>query len=343
MEFVSTSPITDPVAEVPAPTTTILSAPLTNNFDYTRSLGPVLSQFALALRAGRILGSRSADGRIYAPPVEFDPATGRLSTDLVEVGAVGTVTGWTWESSPAGAQPAAAPFAWAPIRLDGADTALLHAVLAPSAGAMSTGMRVRAVWRAARTGLITDIRHFEPGDVAAEAPANTAGLPGETDGNVIVTTPIATAITHSASEAESVYLAGMARGKLIGNRMAAGVDEGRVYFPPRDVSPADGAPAAEYVDLPDTGIVTTFCIVNVPFQGQKIKPPYVAAYVLIDGTDIPFLHLILDCPADEVRMGMRVKAVWLPDDQWEHSMGNISHFRPTGEPDADYDSYQEYV
>ena len=68
-----------------------------------------------------------------------------------------------------------------------------------------------------------------------------------------------------------------------------------------------------------------------------------AAYFLIDGTDIPFLHLILDCPADEVRMGMRVKAVWLPDDQWEHSMGNISHFRPTGEPDADYDSYQEYV
>ena len=28
------------------------------------------------------------------------------------------------------------------------------------------------------------------------------------------------------------------------------------------------------------GTVTTFCIVNVPFYGQKIKPPYVAAYVL---------------------------------------------------------------
>nr|WP_212763339.1 OB-fold nucleic acid binding domain-containing protein [Gordonia araii] len=320
-----------------------MSAPLTNSFDYTRSLGPVLSQFALALRDGRIVGSRSADGKVYAPPVEFDPATGQLSTDLVEIGAVGTVTGWTWEPRPAGAQPVDSPFAWALIRLDGADTSMLHAVVVPSAEEMSTGMRVRAVWRAARTGLITDISHFEPGDDSSDAPANTAELPDEPGGNVVVKTPIATAITHSASEAESVFLAGLAQGKLIGNRMAAGVDEGRVYFPPRDVSPADGAPAAEYVDLPDTGIVTTFCIVNVPFQGQKIKPPYVAAYVLIDGTDIPFLHLILDCPADEVRMGMRVQAVWLPEAEWEHSLGNISHFRPTGEPDADYDSYQEYV
>ena len=109
------------------------------------------------------------------------------------------------------------------------------------------------------------------------------------------------------------------------------------------VSPADGAPAVEHVELPDTGTVTTFCIVNVPFQGQRIKPPYVAAYVLLDGSDIPFLHLILDAPADEVRMGMRVQAVWVPDDERELSMGSISHFRPTGEPDAEYDTYREFL
>jgi len=340
---VSTRPITDPVAEVPAPATEILSAPLTNTFAYTRSLGPVLSPFALALREGRILGSASSDGRVFVPPVEFDPATGKATTDLVDVATVGTVTSWTWQPEPAAPQPLDRPFAWALIRLDGADTALLHAVAVDDAAAMSTGMRVHAVWRAARTGLITDISHFEPGDAAATAPANTAELPSESDGNVVVATPISTRIEHSATEAESVFLEGIAGGKLIGNRMASGVDAGRVYFPPRDVSPADGAPPAEFVDLPDTGIVTTFCIVNVPFQGQKIKPPYVAAYVLLDGTDIPFLHLILDCPADEVRMGMRVQAVWLPREEWQHSMGNISHFRPTGEPDADYASYQEYV
>lgn len=337
-----TSPIADPVAQVPEPTATILSAQLTNHFDYTRSLGPVLSVFALALRDGRIVGSKSSDGTVYVPPVEFDPVTGNASGEFVDVASAGTVISWTWQAQPAAAQPLDGPFAWALIRLDGADTAMLHAVAVDSPDAMSTGMRVHAVWRAARTGLITDIAHFAPGDTVEQAPANSAELPDDSRG-IIVTTPISTEITHSATEAESVFLDGIAHGRLIGNRIASGVDAGRVYFPPRDVSPADGAPSAEYVDLPDTGIVTTFCIVNVPFQGQRIKPPYVAAYVLLDGTDIPLLHLILDCPADEVRMGMRVQAVWLPQDEWEHSVGNISHFRPTGEPDAEYATYQEHV
>jgi uncharacterized OB-fold protein len=89
--------------------------------------------------------------------------------------------------------------------------------------------------------------------------------------------------------------------------------------------------------------VTTFCIVNVPFLGQRITPPYVSAYILLDGADIAFLHLILDIPAEEVRMGMRVKAVWKPEDQWGTTIENISHFAPTGEPDADYETYKQHL
>ena len=94
---------------------------------------------------------------------------------------------------------------------------------------------------------------------------------------------------------------------------------------------------------PDTGTVTTFSIVNVPFLGQRITPPYVSAYILLDGADIAFLHMILDIPAEEVRMGMRVKAVWKPRDEWGTTIENISHFSPTGEPDADYDTYQQHL
>lgn len=39
-----------------------------------------------------------------------------------------------------------------------------------------------------------------------------------------------------------------------------------------------------------------------------VQPRYVAAYVLLDGADIPLQHLVLGWPADEVRMGMRVRA-----------------------------------
>ena len=80
-------------------------------------------------------------------------------------------------------------------------------------------------------------------------------------------------------------------------------------------------PTTEEVELPDTGIVTTFCVVNVPFQGQRVTPPYVAASVLLDGADIAFQHLILGCEPDEVRMGMRVEAVWKPREEWGTDAG----------------------
>ena len=42
-------------------------------------------------------------------------------------------------------------------------------------------------------------------------------------------------------------------------------------------------------------------------------------------------------------MGMRVKAVWKPKDEWGTTIENISHFAPTGEPDADYETYKQPV
>ena len=50
-----------------------MRAPLEIEFDYTRSLGPVLSRFMAALAERRILGARGADGRVHAPPFEYDP------------------------------------------------------------------------------------------------------------------------------------------------------------------------------------------------------------------------------------------------------------------------------
>jgi uncharacterized OB-fold protein len=81
----------------------------------------------------------------------------------------------------------------------------------------------------------------------------------------------------------------------------------------------------------------------VPFLGQKIAPPYVSAYILLDGADIALQHLILGIPAAEVRMGLRVKAVWKPRDEWGTTIENISHFEPTGDPDAAYDTYSQHL
>jgi uncharacterized OB-fold protein len=314
-----------------------LRAPLEIGFDYTRSLGPTLSQFMTALAGRRILGARGADGRVHVPPFEYDPQTGEPPAALVPVGSGGTVTTWSWAARPADGQPLARPFAWALIRLDGADTALLHAVDAGSAAAMHTGMRVRARWADSPAGHIRDIACFEPWPGAAP-PGPAAAPPGEPV--TMVTTPVRLRYEHTTSREESAYLRGLAEGRLIGQRCPAC---GKVYIPPRGACPTDGVPTAAEVELPDTGTVTTFCVVNVPFPGQRVKPPYVAAAVLLDGADIPFQHLILGCEPAEVRMGMRVAAVWKPREQWGTTAENIDHFRPTGEPDAPYESYAHHL
>jgi uncharacterized OB-fold protein len=149
--------------------------------------------------------------------------------------------------------------------------------------------------------------------------------------------PISVTYTWSAGPGSSSYLAGLTHGKLIGKRCPV-CD--LVYFPPRNgVCPRDGVLLGDDVDVADRGTVTTFCVVNVPFLGQKIEIPYVAATILLDGSDLGVQHLIQECPASDVRMGMRVEAVWRSPEEWGPSLENISYFRPSGEPDAGFESF----
>jgi hypothetical protein len=312
-----------------------LSAPIELSFDYTRSLGTTLGAFMTGLAGGRVLGTRGADGRVHVPPVEYDPTTHEALTETIEVADVGAVVSWSWAAEPLPGQPLDHPFAWVLVRLDGADTTLLHALDVAFPDDVRTGQRVRARWRTDRRGAITDIACFEP--AVGERPALDRSA---TDQVTITTTPVSLSVEHTASVQETRYLLGLQDGRLLAQRCP---QCGKVYIPPRGACPVDGVPTDVEVELPDKGIVTTFCIVNVPFYGQRITPPYVAAYVLLDGADIPFLHLILDCPAEDVRMGLRVEAVWKPRDEWGPTLQNIDHFRPTGEPDADYDTFKEHL
>jgi uncharacterized protein len=325
------------------PETAPLSAPLEISFDYTRSLGPVLGQFMAGLAERRILGSRGADGRVHVPPAEYDPVSGKKIDDLVPVGPAGTVLTWSWQPEPREGQPLDHPFAWALVRLDGADTGMLHVVDVGSADQMRTGMRVRPRWADSPAGQISDIACFEPAEAAAPADVTaSAAVPAGTPATEqpVIITPIRLHYQHTASAEESRYLRALQRGKIIGQRCPAC---SKVYVPPRGACPVDGVPTTTDVELPDRGIVTTFCVVNVPFQGQRVPAPYVAASVLLDGADIAFQHLILECDPADVRMGMRVAAVWKPRDQWGTTSENIDHFRPTGEPDAPYESYAHHL
>ncbi len=139
-----------------------LSAVHVLEFAYTRSLGPTLAKFFEGLRERKIVGARTAEGRVIVPPTPHDPDTGNDVAELIELPGTGVVTTWAWVPSPRPNHPLQHPFAWALVQIDGADTAMLHAVDAGDEAKMSTGMRVKARWSDEPRGSILDLACFEP-------------------------------------------------------------------------------------------------------------------------------------------------------------------------------------
>ncbi len=145
-----------------------------------------------------------------------------------------------------------------------------------------------------------------------------------------VRTPAELVFQYTAGEAATKYLRGIAEKKILGGRVGPG---DKVYVPPRGADPQLGKPTSEMVEVAHTGTLTSFCVVNVSFYGGTQEIPYVTGLILLDGADLPIMHLVQECPVDQVRIGMRLEAVWA--DELGPTVESIRWFRPTGEPDVD--------
>ncbi len=146
-----------------------------------------------------------------------------------------------------------------------------------------------------------------------------------------VRTPIRLEYDFIPGDASSGYLNAFADRKILGQRSPV---DGAVFVPPRGVDPRHGAATPDYVELPDTGHVGGFCVTRLPIPGRDdLEIPYVSAWIHLNGADIGFLGLVAGIDTSEVRMGMRVRAVWKPDEQLGRTAENILCWEPTGEPD----------
>ena len=151
-----------------------------------------------------------------------------------------------------------------------------------------------------------------------------------------ILTPVRLEYTYAAGRASRRFLRGIAEGHIVGQRCPGCR---RVYVPARGSCPRCALPTEEEVNVSDKGTVTTFCIVRIPSENLSVAPPFACAHILLDGADIPFFHVISDCPLDTVRMGMRVQAEWVPDAERATTLRSIRYFRPIDEPDAPFDSF----
>ncbi len=120
---------------------------------FSYAAGVVGSRFLVALRDEQvILGGRCSDcGTVSCPARSMCPECGTHVDDLVEVGPGGTVEAWT-------EMPGKPAFGL--IRLDGADTALIHHLLSGE-GKWQPNTRVTARFAPERVGDINDIEGFE--------------------------------------------------------------------------------------------------------------------------------------------------------------------------------------
>jgi len=146
----------------------------------------------------------------------------------------------------------------------------------------------------------------------------------------------------------------LVRGRILGQRCPQCQ---RIYVPPKGYCPLCVVLLGEEhdVEVGDHGTVTGFTIVApVRYYGQTKTEPFVYASILLDGASGTLGGQdVSGIPADKVRPGMRVRAVWKPAGErttegqtargWGSVEGCISSFEPSGEPDVPAEEYREHV
>ena len=122
------------------------------------------------------------------------------------------------------------------------------------------------------------------------------------------------------------FLEGLKSGQILGTRC----DHcGRVVVPPRIFCEWCFKRTENWVNLPDTGTINTFSISYITADTTRIKKPIIPAVIEIDDTShAGFLHLVGDVDPDEVRIGMKVKAVWQEAVNRKASITDIKYFAP---------------
>jgi len=142
----------------------------------------------------------------------------------------------------------------------------------------------------------------------------------------------------------------LAGGRITGHRCPSC---SLVYVPPKGFCPICVVPttAADEVDIADRGIVTSWTVLTpIQYAGQQERHDYALASILLEGADGTIgQQRLLDVPLDEIRMGLRVAAVWAPEDERVpddrgYGLGTaITGWKPTGDPDAPEADYREHT
>ena len=131
---------------------------------YTWQAGETASHYLTRLRdEKKILGKHCPNcDKVLVPARKNCPFCTVPTDEWVELSGQGSVDTFTVVRKGNAIQPMKAPFVYALIKLDGADTGFLHMLGEVDPETVKEGMRVEAVFKEERSASPLDIAYFKP-------------------------------------------------------------------------------------------------------------------------------------------------------------------------------------
>ena len=107
----------------------------------------------------------------------------------------------------------------------------------------------------------------------------------------------------------------------------------RILVPPRMYCEQCFRPTDEWVQVKDTGTVNTYSISHVGTDARRLKTPILVAVVDLDGATpgMGILHNLGEVELSNIKVGMKVKAVWKSSSERQGAITDIRYFKPMGE------------
>ncbi len=125
------------------------------------------------------------------------------------------------------------------------------------------------------------------------------------------------------------YFAELKKGRIVGTKCKRC---GRILLPARYFCEWCWRPTDEWVYLEDTGTVNTFSICYTDWLARRIKEPELPAMIEIDGSGgVAIMGKLGEVEPKEIRIGMRVKAVWKPEGERIGAITDIKYWEPLKE------------
>jgi hypothetical protein len=287
---------------------------------YTLTTGRAAGSFLAELGNRHILGSRCDEcDRVMAPPQDYCTRCGSPSETFVRMPETGVVTAVT----------RTARGVLALIRLDGADTDLLHRVTEDGPG-VTVGARVTAVWAENPTQSVLDLDGFVLDEGGAEGSTSDAG---EVDPVIELPYSIELHYQHSYGPHYGRLFDELATHRRILGSLCPQCQN--VLVPPREFCDLCSVRTAQHVDVADTGRLQAFSVIHLEFVGQTRQPPYVYAEIVLDGSATRLIHTVggidVATAAETLTIGMPVKAVWKDVADCRGTLDDIDYFEPIEE------------